>query len=33
MKELRFIAINDNFIILLDNNKRSIAFIKNSKYY
>ena len=25
MKELRFMAINDNFITLLDDNKRSLA--------
>ena len=33
MKELRFIVINDNLIILFDNNKKSIALIKNSKHY
>ena len=33
MKELRFIVINDNFIILFNNNKKSLALTKNSKYY
>ena len=33
MKELRFIVINGNLIILLDDNKKSIAFIKNSEHY
>ena len=32
-KRTTIIIINDDFITLLDDNKRSIALIKNSKHY
>ena len=33
MKELRFMVINDNPIILLDDNKGSLVLTKNSKHH